>query len=158
MVKHHYDEYMFFAVAFSFGIIAVLSFFDLISDWKVLICSVSSALLSISQNFNIFAKYEKLQEEQRNRINKLIKNDEKIPKHRTFDFSPFVYICAVIILIVGFSVEGYGDWAKLSNFITLVSFSIISIGYLFDTVFSRKISELNKKIAEAETLKRLEEI
>ena len=160
MVKRHYDEYMFCAIAISFIIIALFSQFELVSKWRVMVCSVSAATISFSQTFNLLSEYDKLLYETQLKCVEITEQKLKIKpyKERKVDMSAFLYVLAIVILLVGFSLNNLSFSDKTSDFITLTGFSLIFVGYWCNSYFSRKISELNDKISEAETLKRLEEI
>ena len=61
-----------------------------------------------------------------------------------------MYVLAIIVLVVGLSMEKEISDSVDLNTITLLSFALIFLGYWMDSRFSRELSNISKYLDEFE--------
>ena len=150
MRKRHYGELTFLALTIAALVLAVLNYFGLISEWKIAVCTLSAALLSLSQAFDKAFYYKKIAATIEIRLLSFSDNSVEIPKKHNIDLCALMYVLAIIVLVVGFSMEKEISDSVDLNTITLLSFALIFLGYWMDSRFSRELSNISKYLDEFE--------
>ena len=77
-------------------------------------------------------------------------NSVEIPKKHSIDLCALMYVLAIIVLVVGLSMEKEISDSVDLNTITLLSFALIFLGYWMDSRFSRELSNISKYLDEFE--------
>ena len=151
MRKRHYGELTFLALTIAALVLAVLNYFDLISEWKIAACTASAALLSLSQAFDKAFYYKQITATIEIRLLSFSDNSVEIPKkHNNIDLCALMYVLAIIVLIVGLSLEKELYDSVDLNTNTLLSFALVFLGYWVDSHFSRVLSNISKHLDELE--------
>lgn len=150
MRKRHYGEHTFLALTIAALVLAVLNYLGLISEWKIAICTLSAALLSLSQTFDKVFYYKQIAETIQERLLSFSDNSAEIPKKHNIDLCALMYVLAIIVLVVGLSMEKEISDSVALNTITLLSFALIFLGYWMDSHFSRELSNISKNLDEFE--------
>ena len=151
MRKRHYGELTFLALTIAALVLAVLNYLGLISEWKIAICTLSAALLSVSQTFDKVFYYKQITETIQKRLLSFSDNSAEIPKkHNNIDLCSLMYVLAIIVLIVGLSLEKELSDSVDLNTITLLSFALVFLGYWVDSHFSRVLGNISKHLDELE--------
>lgn len=150
MRKRHYGEHTFLALTIAALVLAVLNYLGLISEWKIAICTLSAALLSVSQTFDKVFYYKQITETIQKRLLSFSDNSSEIPKKHNIDLCALMYVLAIIVLVVGLSMEKEISDSVDLNTITLLSFALIFLGYWVDSHFSRELSNISKHLDEFE--------
>lgn len=130
--------------------LAVLNYFGLISEWKIAVCTLSAALLSLSQAFDKAFYYKQIAATIEIRLLSFSDNSVEIPKKHNIDLCALMYVLAIIVLVVGLSMEKEISDSVDLNTITLLSFALIFLGYWMDSRFSRELSNISKYLDEFE--------
>lgn len=152
MGKRHYGELTFLALTIAALVLAVLNSLGLISEWKVAVCSLSAALLSLSQAFDKAFYYKQIAATIKKRLLSYSDKSSEIPKKHNIDFCALMYILAIIFFIVGLSLEKKLSDSIDLNTVTLLSFALIFLGYWMDSHFSRELSSISKRLDELEKI------
>lgn len=150
MRKRHYGELTFLALTIAALVLAVLNYFGLISEWKIAVCTLSAALLSLSQAFDKAFYYKQIAATIEIRLLSFSDNSVEIPKKHNIDLCALMYVLAIIVLVVGLSMEKEISDSVDLNTITLLSFALIFLGYWMDSRFSRELSNISKYLDEFE--------
>ena len=150
MGKRHYGELTFLALTIAALVLAVLNSLGLISEWKVAVCSLSAALLSLSQAFDKAFYYKQIAATIKKRLLSYSDKSSEIPKKHNIDLCALMYVLAIIVLVVGLSMEKEISDSVDLNTITLLSFALIFLGYWMDSRFSRELSNISKYLDEFE--------
>ena len=150
MRKRHYGELTFLALTIAALVLAVLNYFGLISEWKIAVCTLSAALLSLSQAFDKAFYYKQIAATIEIRLLSFSDNTVEIPKKHNIDLCALMYVLAIIVLVVGLSMEKEISDSVDLNTITLLSFALIFLGYWMDSRFSRELSNISKYLDEFE--------
>ena len=150
MGKRHYGELTFLALTIAALVLAVLNSLGLISEWKVAVCSLSAALLSLSQAFDKAFYYKQIAATIKKRLLSYSDKSSEIPKKHNIDLCALMYILAIIFFIVGLSLEKKLSDSIDLNTVTLLSFALIFLGYWMDSHFSRELSSISKRLDELE--------
>lgn len=150
MRKRHYGELTFLALTIAALVLAVLNYFGLISEWKIAVCTLSAALLSLSQAFDKAFYYKQIAATIEIRLLSFSDNSVEIPKKHSIDLCALMYVLAIIVLVVGLSMEKEISDSVDLNTITLLSFALIFLGYWMDSRFSRELSNISKYLDEFE--------
>ena len=150
MRKRHYGELTFLALTIAALVLAVLNYFGLISEWKIAVCTLSAALLSLSQAFDKAFYYKQIAATIEIRLLSFSDNSVEIPKKHSIDLYALMYVLAIIVLVVGLSMEKEISDSVDLNTITLLSFALIFLGYWMDSRFSRELSNISKYLDEFE--------
>lgn len=150
MRKRHYGELTFLALTIAALVLAVLNYLGLISEWKIAVCTLSAALLSLSQAFDKAFYYKQIAATIEIRLLSFSDNSVEIPKKHNIDLCALMYVLAIIVLIVGLSLEKELSDSVDLNTITLLSFALIFLGYWMDSHFSRELSNISKHLDEFE--------
>lgn len=152
MGKRHYGELTFLALTIAALVLAVLNSLGLISEWKVAVCSLSAALLSLSQAFDKAFYYKQIAATIKKRLLSYSDKSSEIPKKHNIDLCALMYILAIIFFIVGLSLEKILSDSIDLNTVTLLSFALIFLGYWMDSHFSRELSSISKRLDELEKI------
>ena len=152
MGKRHYGELTFLALTIAALVLAVLNSLGLISEWKVAVCSLSAALLSLSQAFDKAFYYKQIAATIKKRLLSYSDKSSEIPKKHNIDLCALMYILAIIFFIVGLSLEKKLSDSIDLNTVTLLSFALIFLGYWMDSHFSRELSSISKRLDELEKI------
>ena len=152
MGKRHYGELTFLALTIAALVLAVLNSLGLISEWKVAVCSLSAALLSLSQAFDKAFYYKQIAATIKKRLLSYSDKSSEIPKKHNIDLCALMYILAIIFFIVGLSLEKKLSDSIDLNTVTLLSFALIFLGYWMDSHFSREFSSISKRLDELEKI------
>ena len=152
MGKRHYGELTFLALTIAALVLAVLNSLGLISEWKVAVCSLSAALLSLSQAFDKAFYYKQIAATIKKRLLSYSDISSEIPKKHNIDLCALMYILAIIFFIVGLSLEKKLSDSIDLNTVTLLSFALIFLGYWMDSHFSRELSSISKRLDELEKI------
>ena len=150
MRKRHYGELTFLALTIAALVLAVLYYLGLISEWKIAVCTLSAALLSLSQAFDKAFYYKQIAATIEIRLLSFSDNSVEIPKKHNIDLCALMYVLAIIVLVVGLSMEKEISDSVDLNTITLLSFALIFLGYWMDSRFSRELSNISKYLDEFE--------
>ena len=150
MRKRHYGELTFLALTIAALVLAVLNYFGLISEWKIAVCTLSAALLSLSQAFDKAFYYKQIAATIEIRLLSFTDNSVEIPKKHNIDLCALMYVLAIIVLVVGLSMEKEISDSVDLNTITLLSFALIFLGYWMDSRVSRELSNISKYLDEFE--------
>lgn len=150
MRKRHYGELTFLALTIAALVLAVLNYLGLISEWKIAVCTLSAALLSLSQAFDKAFYYKQIAATIEIRLLSFSDNSVEIPKKHNIDLCALMYVLAIIVLVVGLSMEKEISDSVDLNTITLLSFALIFLGYWMDSRFSRELSNISKYLDEFE--------
>ena len=150
MTKRFYGELTFLALTIASIVLAVLSYLGLISEWKVEVCSSCAALLSLSQAFDKVLYYKQISETIRKR---LLSDSDKLsgkPKKHNVDMCAVMYVLAIIVLVIGLSMEKeLSDNTDLDT-VSLFCFALIFLGYWMDSHFSRELNNISQRLDELE--------
>ena len=152
MGKRHYGELTFLALTIAALVLAVLNSLGLISEWKVAVCSLSAALLSLSQAFDKAFYYKQIATTIKKRLLSYSDKSSEIPKKHNIDLCALMYILAIIFFLVGLSLEKKLSDSIDLNTVTLLSFALIFLGYWMDSHFSRELSSISKRLDELEKI------
>ena len=109
--------------ALTIAVVLIMFFYDSdrIAEWKVVVCSVSAALLSASQTaFDFYDRFRRIVIKRRTKT-----KPTKVLLRGFKTLGIITHICGIVVFIVGLAVDLSPFPIKEANLITLASFAII---------------------------------
>ena len=150
MEKRHFGELTFLAFVIAALVLAVLNCFGLISEWKIAVCSISAAVLSLSQAYDKASYYKQIAANIHKRLSSSPNEEDETPEKSAIDMCAIMYVLAIVVFVVGLSMEKKFSHHRDLNTISLLCFALIFGGYWVDSYFSRKLRVIAQHLDEFE--------